>query len=161
MTTGIDFFTNPDSGQPPQTWTYLRIEDETRPGEGLPLDAVEVCLIDGSGCVPMTAVATSSDPDLDYSGVQDGPSAQDDTCTEASFTELGAGNSVILGFDDPEQTIDETSKINVWIGASACSLIPPGDKPFTISVGDDPDAPGAFLEVEQCLGTCTVSAETP
>ncbi len=153
-----------DSGSPgggdmapaADSWTHLYIEDQTRPGEGLPVDAVEVCLLDGSSCVPMTVVAASSDDGLDYSGLQDGPTAQDDSCTETSFTELGAGNWVILGFEDTEETIVPSSKINVWIGSSDCSLIPPGEKPFTIKIGNS-TTPADFLEAGQCGGTCTVS----
>ena len=154
---GIDFFANPDTSSQTETWSYLRIADDTRPGEGLPLDFVEVCLLDGSNCVPMTTVEASADSELDFAGLQDGPTAQDDQCTEASFTELESGNWVILGFEDPDEAIEPTSKINVWIGASECPLIPPGDKPFTISIGKDPNARAEFSEIDQCLGTCTVT----
>jgi hypothetical protein len=128
--------------------TTVRIEDLTPAGQGLALDAVQNCNLVGMACVGLVVTA-SSDSQLDYAGVEDGPNSQDDTCSESTFVRMGGtGNWVELQRSD-SAPFDSGSQLNVWTGDSACSLIEAGDKNFTVSIGG---AAG-----EQCAGTCTVT----
>ena len=92
--------------------------------------------------------------ELDFSGVEDGPNSQDDTCSESTFTRMG-GMGAHATFELPDgSAIAKGAQINVWTAASACSLIAAGEKPFRVTVGD------AMGEgpVESCAGTCTITA---
>lgn len=149
----INQFTVQPDAPPPRQWTAVRVDDDTPTGQGLPLDAVEVCDLLGANCVALE-LESSSDETLDYAGAHDGPNSQDDTCTDMTFTRLGGtGNFVVFALPDGA-AIARGSRINVWTATSACPLVEVGDKAFFVTVvdaeGEEP--------VEACLGTCTVIA---
>ena len=149
----LDQFINSPDMPPPRRWTSVRVDDDTPAGLGLTLDAAEVCNLAGMACVPMV-VQSSSDDTLDYTGAEDGPNSQDESCTEETFTRLGGpGNFVVFALPDDGEII-RGSKINIWTVPSACTFVFPGDQPFTVTVADEQgEGP-----VESCAGTCTVVA---
>lgn len=153
MSGSIDQFIVEPDAPAPRVWTSVRVDDETPAGQGLALDAAEVCNPVGMACVAMEVVSSSDDA-LDYGGAQDGPNSQDDTCTAMTFTRMaGTGNHVVFALPDGA-VIAKGSQINIWTATSACSLVEAGDKAFTVTVLDE----AGEGPVETCLGTCTVSA---
>ncbi len=153
MSASLDQFIIQPDAPPPRVFTAIRVDDETPAGQGLPLDAVEVCNPVGASCVRLELLSSSDDA-LDYAGVHDGPNSQDASCTAATFTRLG-GTGSFARFALPEGApIAKGSQINVWTATSDCGLVEAGDKPFSVTVVD---AAGEG-PVESCLGTCTISA---
>lgn len=143
-------FVREDTGPPP-SFTGVVIEDLTEPGEGLPLDAVELCNVLGEDCIALDDVVDSSGATTDYAGAINGVNADGEGCAADGFTLMTSGDSVTLGA--AEAAFASTSKINVYIASDACDLIPVAAKPFRVALIDDG---GTLVELETCEGTCTV-----
>ena len=138
---------------PPREWTTVTVTDQTRPGEGLTIDFVEVCNAAGMGCVGLVVHSSSNDA-LSYDGAADGANSQDDSCTEATFVRLAnPGDRVTFATADGSR-IAGGAKVNVWTVPSVCPLQAPGAQPFDVAFADEDGS----VDAESCDGTCTVVA---